>query len=138
MDRGLFETEHDDFRDSVRTFVARELRPRHEQFIEQRALDREVWRLAGKQGLLGLEVPERFDGSEAGDYRFNAVLGEELSSLSAAVASCLGIHFDVVAPYLVELTTDEQKHRWLPGFCSGELVTAIAMTEPPGDRISRR
>ncbi|MEV5542170.1 acyl-CoA dehydrogenase family protein [Saccharopolyspora shandongensis] len=132
MDRGLFDTAHNDFRDSVREFVARELRPRHEQFISQRSLDRDVWLAAGKQGLLGLEVPERFSGSEAGDYRFNAVLGEELASLSAAVASCFGIHFDVVAPYLVDLTTEEQKQRWLPRFCSGEMVTAIAMTEPSG------
>jgi alkylation response protein AidB-like acyl-CoA dehydrogenase len=82
--------------------------------------------------LLGLEIPEEFGGVGAHDYRFNAVLGEELSAVSAAFSSCFGIHYDVCAPYLVDLTTQEQKERWLPRFCSGELVTAIGMTEPSG------
>ena len=77
-------------------------------------------------------MPAEFGGTEANDYRFNAVLAEELSRCSAALASSLGIHYDCAAPYLVDLTTDEQKRRWLPGFCSGELITAIAMTEPSG------
>ena len=83
-------------------------------------------------GYLGLEVPEQYGGSAAGDYRFNAVLGEELARSSAAAASSFGIQFDVVAPYLVTLTTEEQRQRWLPKFCTGELITAIAMTEPSG------
>ncbi len=95
----------------------------------QRYIDREVWLEAGRNGFLGLEVPEQYGGS---DYRFNAVLGEELARASAAFSSCLGIHYDIVAPYLVKLTTDEQKERWLPKFCSGEMVTAIGMTEPSG------
>ena len=81
---------------------------------------------------MGLEVPERYGGSEAGDYRFTAVLTEELAKVNMTLPSCLGIHSDIVAPYLVHLTTDAQKERWLPRFCTGELVTAIAMTEPSG------
>ena len=77
-------------------------------------------------------MPEAYGGSAADDLRFNAVLAEELAKVSAAVASSLTIHTDVVAPYLVELCTDAQKERWLPRFCTGELVTAIAMTEPSG------
>ena len=118
------------FRDTVRDFTQRHLIPEHERIIEQRFIDREIWIEAGKLGLLGLEVPEPYGGSAAGDYRFNAVLAEELSRVSAAIGSSFGIHYDIVAPYLVELTTEEQKQRWLPGFCTGELVAAIAMTEP--------
>jgi long-chain-acyl-CoA dehydrogenase len=130
MNRDIYSTDHDDFREMVRDFADRHLLREHESIIEQRCIPRSVWLEAGKLGLLGLDVPERYGGSAAGDYRFNAVLGEELAHVSAAIASSLGIHFDVVAPYLVELTTEEQKQRWLPRFCTGEMVTAIAMSEP--------
>jgi long-chain-acyl-CoA dehydrogenase len=110
--------------------VERELRPRQEEFIQQRAIDRAAWKAAGQQGLLGLLIPEQYGGSEAGDYRFTAVLHEEFARLSVAFASSFTIHCEVVAPYLVELTTEEQRERWLPRFCAGELVTAIGMTEP--------
>ncbi|QFZ17683.1 acyl-CoA dehydrogenase family protein [Saccharothrix syringae] len=132
MRRTLYGPDHEAFRESAKAFVDRTLKPNHDKFIEQRHIDREVWLEAGRQGLLGLEVPEVYGGSGAGDYRFNAVLGEELSKVSAAMSSCLGIHYDVVAPYLVDLCTEEQKQRWLPRFCSGETITAIGMTEPSG------
>ncbi|NJP22985.1 acyl-CoA dehydrogenase [Microbispora sp. SCL1-1] len=132
MRRTIYGEDHEAFRDSVRQFVIRSVAPRAEEFIERRLIDREVWREAGRQGFLGLEVPEEYDGAAAGDYRFNTVLIEELAGVGMALASSFGIHFDVVAPYLVELTTDEQKKRWLPPFCSGELITAIGMTEPSG------
>jgi alkylation response protein AidB-like acyl-CoA dehydrogenase len=132
VDRTLFEEDHDDFRKSVQTFVTRTILPDHEAMMERRTIDRSVWLEAGKQGFLGLDVPEEYGGSNAGDLRFNAVLAEELAKVSAALASSLTIHTDVVAPYLVELCTDAQKARWLPPFCTGELVTAIAMTEPSG------
>ncbi|GAA3311549.1 acyl-CoA dehydrogenase family protein [Streptomyces cinereospinus] len=130
MQRTLFRADHDAFRASVRTFVDRELRPHHERFIEQRSISRDTWREAGRQGLLGLLVPEEYGGSGAGDYRFSAVLGEELAKVSAAFASSFTIHCEVVAPYLVELTTEEQRRRWLPRFCAGEMIAAVAMTEP--------
>ncbi len=132
MPRNLYGADHEAFRKTARELVERSLKPRDEQFIEARVIDREAWTEAGKQGLLGLEVPEVYGGSEAGDYRFNAVLGEELSKFNAAASSCFGIHADCVAPYLVDLGTSEQKERWLPGFCSGQIITAIAMTEPSG------
>lgn len=132
MRRTVYAADHEAFRASVREFVTREVEPRAEAFAERRLIGPEVWRAAGSQGLLGLEIPEEYGGSEAGDYRFNAVLHEELAAHGMALASGFGIHFDIVAPYLVELTTAEQKKRWLPGFCSGELVTAIGMTEPGG------
>jgi alkylation response protein AidB-like acyl-CoA dehydrogenase len=130
--RRIYTEDHEAFRAASREFLDRHVVPRMEEFLEARAIARDVWIEAGKQGLLGLEIPEEYGGSEAGDYRFNAVLGEEMARVSASVSSCLGIHGDVVAPYLRDLGTEEQKQRWLPAFCSGELVTAIAMTEPSG------
>jgi len=112
--------------------VDRQVLPYTDDFIRDKGWSRGLWIEAGKQGFLGLEVPEEHGGSAAGDYRFNTVLGEELAKVNVALASCFGIHFDIVAPYLVDLTTPEQKERWLPGFCTGEIVTAIGMTEPSG------
>jgi len=132
MPRNLYSADHEAFRQSAREFVERSLKPRAEQFLEARVIDRAAWLEAGKQGLLGLEVPEVYGGSGAQDFRFNTVLTEELSKFNAAASSCFGIHCDCVAPYLVDLGTPEQKERWLPGFCSGELITAIAMTEASG------
>jgi long-chain-acyl-CoA dehydrogenase len=132
MERTLYEADHESFRQSVKEFLDREVQPHLEEHLEQKAIPREFWLEAGKQGFLGLEIPEEYGGSEAGDYRFNAVLTEELSKVNMALPSCVGIHADIVAPYLVHLTTAEQKKRWLPGFCSGEILTAIGMTEPSG------
>jgi alkylation response protein AidB-like acyl-CoA dehydrogenase len=132
MRRTLFNEDHEAFRDSMRAFVDRTLRPRAEKHAREHLIDRECWLEAGRQGILGLEVEEQYGGSAAGDYRFNAVFHEELAAFGAAYASCFGIHVDVVAPYLVELGTPEQKQEWLPRFCTGEVVTAIAMTEPSG------
>jgi alkylation response protein AidB-like acyl-CoA dehydrogenase len=132
LTRDCYTEDHEAFRDTVRTFVDRHLLPRQEEFAESHGLPRDVWLEAGKQGLLGLQVPERFGGGDAGDWRFTAVLCEELARASMAVASMMSIHFDVCAPYMVDLTTEEQKERWLPQFATGELTTAIAMTEPGG------
>jgi long-chain-acyl-CoA dehydrogenase len=132
MERTIYEADHESFRQSVKEFLDREVQPHLEQHLEDKAIPREFWLEAGKQGFLGLEIPEEYGGSEAGDYRFNAVLTEELSKVNMALPSCVGIHADIVAPYLVHLTTTEQKKRWLPGFCSGEILTAIGMTEPSG------
>ena len=134
MKREIYDQDHEAFRDSVAAFLDREVKPYVEEYASAKALPREFWLAAGKQGFLGLEIPEEYGGSDAGDYRFNAVLTEELAKVNMALPSCLGIHADIVAPYLVHLTTDEQKGRWLPGFCSGELLTAIGMTEPSGAR----
>lgn len=132
MERTIYNDEHEAFRDSVRTFLKRSVLPHTETFLKDKALPRSFWLEAGAQGLLGLEIPEEYGGSGANDYRFNAVLTEELSTVNAALPSCVGIHADIVAPYLVRLTTDEQKQRWLPGAASGEILTAIGMTEPSG------
>ncbi|HET6563297.1 MAG TPA: acyl-CoA dehydrogenase family protein [Marmoricola sp.] len=132
MRRSIYDEDHEAFRGSVREFLDRQVRPHLEEHQADKQIPRDFWIEAGKQGFLGLEVPEQYGGVDAGDYRFNAVLTEELAKVNMALPSCVGIHADIVAPYLVHLTTEEQRERWLPGFVSGELLTAIGMTEPSG------
>ncbi|MDQ3157900.1 MAG: acyl-CoA dehydrogenase family protein, partial [Actinomycetota bacterium] len=128
MKRTIYNEDHEAFRASCRAFLEKNAIPHLDEHLENKGIPREFWLEAGKQGFLGLEIPEEYGGSAAGDYRFNAVWAEELSKVNAALSSCVGIHADIVAPYLVDLTTEEQKKRWLPGFCSGEIITAIGMT----------
>jgi alkylation response protein AidB-like acyl-CoA dehydrogenase len=130
LKRLIFEDEHDWFRESVKQFIERELRPQAEQIREQRMIPAEAWTKAGEAGILGIGIPEQYGGNGDQDFRFNAVATEEFSRLGAAFGSSFGIHTDVCAPYLTDFTTEEQRERWLPGFVSGELVTAIGMTEP--------
>jgi len=132
MKRSIYDEDHEAFRASVREFLERSVIPHVEQHAADKAIPREFWLEAGKQGFLGLEIPEQYGGAEAGDYRFNAVLLEELNKVNAALGSCVGIHADITAPYLVELGTEEQKQRWLPGVAAGEILLAIGMTEPSG------
>ncbi len=132
MLRTIFDEDHEAFRESCRTFVDRQLRPNQEKHIANHEFGREFWLELGKQDLLGLNVPAEYGGSGVEDSRFAMVLAEELSKFAFAYSSCVGIHADCVAPYLVDLCTEEQKRRWLPKFCTGELITAIAMTEPSG------
>ncbi|MGJ6962728.1 acyl-CoA dehydrogenase family protein [Streptosporangium sp. G11] len=129
MQRDLFEEEHQLFRETVREFLAREVVPHHDQWEKDGIVPREVWKKAGEIGMFGFGVPEEFGGAGITDFRYNAVIVEEVIAIGA---SGLGysLHNDVMAPYFVDLTNDEQKARWLPGFTSGELITAIAMSEP--------
>ncbi|MEY9211739.1 acyl-CoA dehydrogenase family protein [Thermobifida halotolerans] len=131
MQRTLFDTVHNDFRDSVREFVRRNVVSEYERWEAEGLVDRELWKLAGESGFLGTAVPAEYGGGGEPDFRYNAVLVEEFARAGAlSLSSGFGLHNDVVAPYLLELGTEEQKQRWLPGFCSGDVVTAIAMTEP--------
>ena len=132
MKRTIFTEDHEAFRATCAAFLEKHAKPHLEEFLENHAISRDFWLAAGAEGLLGLEIPEEYGGSGANDYRFNTVWAEELSKVNAALSSCIGIHADIVAPYLVDLCTEEQKQRWLPGFCSGEIITAIGMTEPGG------
>ena len=132
MPRNLYSEEHEDFRASVKEFVERSLKPRVEEMISLKSIPRDIWLEAGKQGFLGMDIPEEFGGAGAGDYRFNAVLAEEWGHFNAATAACFGIHADVCPPYIVDLGTEEQKQRWLPGIATGEKIIAIGMTEPSG------
>ncbi len=132
MPRNVYAAEHEDFRASVQEFVERTLKPRAAQMIEVKSVERDLWKEAGAQGLFGLDIPEQYGGMGAGDYRFNAVAAEVIAGFNFAVSSCFGIHSDVCPPYIVDLGTEEQKQRWLPGMANGELIAAIAMTEPSG------
>src|SRR5215218_1181316 len=125
MRRTLYEPDHDAFRETVRRFVTKEIAPRHVEWEAAGIVPRELYTAAGAQGLLGMAVPEEFAGGGQPDFRFNAILGEEV--VAAGVA---GSGNDLCLPYFLDLATPEQKARWLPGIASGELITAIAMTEP--------
>ncbi len=132
MPRNIYDDDHEAYRSTVREFVERTLKPRAEEMLEGKSIPRDIWREAGKQGLFGLGIPEEYGGAGAEDYCFNAVNAEEIAAFNAAASSCFGIHADVCPPYVVDLGTDEQKQRWLPGMASGDLICAIAMTEPSG------
>lgn len=132
MPRNVYTEDHEAFRSSVREFIDRHMRPRAEEMIRDKTIPREIWKAAGDMGLFGLDIPEEFGGAGAEDYRFNAIAAEEYAKFTAATATCFGIHADVCPPYLVDLGTQEQKEKWLPGIASGELICAIAMTEPSG------
>ncbi|MFD5426039.1 acyl-CoA dehydrogenase family protein [Streptomyces sp. NPDC127084] len=129
MKRQIYGTEHEAFRETVRTFLAKEVLPHYEQWEQDGIVSRTAWLAAGKQGLLGLAVPEEYGGGGNPDYRYSAVLGEEFTRAGVS-GLAVGLHNDIIGPYLTSLATDEQKRRWLPGFCTGEIITAIAMTEP--------
>ncbi len=131
MQRTIFEAEHDQYRESVRSFVAKEILPHTEAWEKAGIVDRELFLAAGKNGFLGTDVPEAFGGGGVEDFRYNMILSEELQY--AGASSCglgLTLHNDICLPYYLSLANDEQKARWLPRVVSGELITAIAMTEP--------
>ena len=132
MERVIYQSEHEFLRQSVQEFVKRTLAPRQEQMLAEKCIARDIWKEAGSLGFLGLSIPEEFGGAGADDFRFNAVVAEEIAAFSLGVASCFSIHANVCPPYIVELGTEEQKRRWLPGIAAGELVCCIAMTEPSG------
>ncbi len=129
MQQTLYDAEHDAFRSAVRAFLARHVAPFHAGWESDGIVDRAVWVEAGKQGLLGTDVPEQYGGGGVRDFRYNCVVNEEVTRIGASGLG-FALHNDVVAPYLLDLTTEGQKARWLPSFVSGELITAIAMTEP--------
>jgi alkylation response protein AidB-like acyl-CoA dehydrogenase len=129
MHQHLYEADHEEFRQLCRQFLSREAVPYHDEWERAGIVDRDVWRKAGAAGLLGMDVDPEYGGGGQRDFRYNAVLGEEM--IAAGLTGLgFGLHNDVVAPYLTELTTPAQRERWLPAFCSGEMITAIAMTEP--------
>ena len=127
--REIFDQEHEAFRRTVRSFLDKEVVPHHDQWEKDGIVSRDVWLAAGRQGLLGFDVPEEYGGGGVRDFRYNLVLAEEMT-LSGIHGPGFPLHNDIIVPYLTSLGTDEQKRRWLPGCCSGEMITAIAMTEP--------
>ncbi len=129
MEFSLYDADHEAFREMVRAFVAKHVVPHYDKWEMDGMVDREVWLEAGRQGLLGIDLPEQYGGGGVRDFRYNAVITEEMLRVGAASVGFF-LHNDIVGPYLRDLADDEQQARWLPGFVSGELITAIAMTEP--------
>ncbi len=128
IERNLFSTEHEIFRDSVRRFVEKEITPYHAQWESDGRVPREVWRKAGEAGLLCCTVPEEYGGAGA-DFLFSTVVIEELSRAGASGPG-FSLHTDIVAPYIYHYGSEDQKRDWLPRMVTGEVITAIAMTEP--------
>ncbi|MBU6329170.1 MAG: acyl-CoA dehydrogenase family protein [Acidobacteria bacterium] len=131
MRRTILDGEHEMFRESFRTFIDREIAPNYEKWEQAGIVDRSLFTAAGAAGFLAMAAPEQYGGGGVDDFRYNLVIGEELAySGFASPGVGITLHNDVCLPYYLSLTTEEQKARWLPGICSGELITAIAMTEP--------
>src|SRR6202047_5688752 len=129
MKRLVLEPEHEAFRETVRQFIDRELVPNAERWEGDRLVDRSAFVTAGKYGLIGFNMPEEYGGGGSDDFRFTAVIDEEIARYGGPAPS-LSLQNDVVGPYFIRLCTEEQKRRWLPGIASGEIIVAIAMTEP--------
>jgi alkylation response protein AidB-like acyl-CoA dehydrogenase len=129
MQRTLYTPDHEAFRSTVREFIARHVEPHYDEWEKAGIVPREVWQEAGRQGLLGTDIDERYGGGGIKDFRYNAIIRTELTK-AGAQGLAIGTHNDVVAPYVTRLANDAQKQRWLPGFCTGEIISAIAMSEP--------
>jgi acyl-CoA dehydrogenase len=129
MERDIFTVEHEAFRDLVRSFIAKEITPHYDQWERDGVVARDVWLAAGQAGLLGIEIDEKYGGGGSQDYRYYMILGEELAR-AGTPGPGFSVHNDIIGPYLQRLCTPEQCERWLPGYCSGEIITAIAMSEP--------
>ncbi|MGQ4598917.1 acyl-CoA dehydrogenase family protein [Nocardia sp. R6R-6] len=126
-----YDEEHELFRQTVRSFIKAEVAPHDEEWEARKRVDRSMFRKAGDAGMLLFGTPEQHGGTGVDDFRFNAVLDEEFARAGYGSAGLgLALQNDVVGPYLLDLTNEEQKARWLPGMTSGELIGAIAMTEP--------
>lgn len=129
--RALYDDAHELFRDSVRQFIAKEITPNVDRWEEAGVVDRGLFAAAGAMGFLGMDVPEELGGGGVDDFRYNVVLSEELMAAGVGGAGLgLTLHNDICMPYFRDATNDEQRARWLPGICRGELITAVAMTEP--------
>ncbi len=126
--RNIYSSDHELFRDAVRRFVEAEITPYHAQWEKDGVVSREVWRAAGANGLLCSFVPEQY-GGPGGDFLHTAIVIEELAKVEAT-GPAFHLHSGIVAPYVLHYGTEAQKQRWLPGMCAGEIIGAIAMTEP--------
>ncbi|MBM7369237.1 acyl-CoA dehydrogenase family protein [Gordonia hydrophobica] len=129
MRRSIFDEVHDDFRATAREFFERDCAPHSEEWEKDGKVSREAWRSAGEHGLIGWALPEEYGGLGVTDYRFNQIVSEEMFA-AGAVGIGLGVQNDIIVPYLADLTTEEQKKRWLPKVISGEYICSIAMSEP--------
>lgn len=127
----IYDETHDLFRASFRSFVEAEMTPNVAQWEAAGIMDREIYAAAGKHGFVGMAIPEQHGGGGTPDFRFNAIIADELARAGTGGGGLgLTLHNDITTPYFIEYCNDEQAERWMPGIASGELITAIAMTEP--------
>src|SRR5688572_8019786 len=129
MSRAIFDQEHEAFREAVGAFLDKEVVPFHDQWERDGIVDREVWAKAGAQGMLGLQLDEEYGGGGTPDFRYNVVIGEELTR-RGVYGPAFTLFNDMIVPYLAASASQEQRQRWFPGLCSGETIAAIAMSEP--------
>jgi alkylation response protein AidB-like acyl-CoA dehydrogenase len=130
MRRSVFDDTHELFREGFAGFVAKEIVPHHDAWEQAGIIDKAMFRKAGAAGFLGISVPAEYGGGDTPDFRYSVVISEELARANVVNSGvCMALHNDVAVPYFVT-GSDDQKARWLPGICSGDLMTAIAMTEP--------
>ncbi|GAA0683141.1 acyl-CoA dehydrogenase family protein [Kitasatospora atroaurantiaca] len=129
MRRTVFNEDHEAFRETIRDFIAKEVVPVYEQWEQAGHAPRDFYYKLGELGIFGIEVPEEYGGAGQGGFKYQAVIAEELMRAGVSFGGS-GVHTGLCLPYLMEYATEEQKKRWLPGFVSGEIMTAIAMTEP--------
>jgi alkylation response protein AidB-like acyl-CoA dehydrogenase len=131
VDRTIFDEEHEMFRKAYRTFLEREMVPHRDEWTAAEIVPRSVFATAGESGFLAMPVPEQFGGAGMEDFRYSLVVVEELCAADLLPHGLgMTLHTDVCLPYFLEYTNSEQQERWLPGIASGELITAVAMTEP--------
>ncbi|MEZ5750360.1 MAG: acyl-CoA dehydrogenase family protein, partial [Caenibius sp.] len=128
IERSLFTSEHEMWRDSVRKFMEQEVVPHHDQWEKDGIVPRDLWLKAGEAGMLCCTVPEEFGGIGA-DYLYDVVVFEELWRVGTSGPGFL-IHTDLVASYILAFGTDEQKQQWLPKLVTGEAIGSLGMTEP--------
>jgi alkylation response protein AidB-like acyl-CoA dehydrogenase len=127
----LFEEEHELFRQSFRTFVSKEMAPHNDEWERAGVMPRELFQSAGSHGFLGMAIPSEYGGGGVEDFRYNLILTEELQRAGLNAAGLgLTLHNDICLPYFLRYCDEHQKQRWLPGIAAGDLITAIAMTEP--------
>lgn len=129
--RPLFDDDHHLFRDSVRSFLTRHVVDHIDGWDRTGDVPRDLWNAAGEAGFLGLGVPESYGGGGIDDFRFRVAMIEEFAAVGAtSPAAGFSVHSDIALPYFIELATEEQGKRWLPGLAAGQQIAAIAMTEP--------
>jgi alkylation response protein AidB-like acyl-CoA dehydrogenase len=129
MQRTVFNEDHEAFREMVRDFIAKEVVPVYADWEKVGHPPREFYNRLGELGILGIQVPEEFGGGGESSFKYSYVVSEETARAGITFGS-YAVHTNLILPYLLEYANDEQKKRWLPGFCTGDIMTAIAMTEP--------
>ena len=137
MKRRLFTEEHAMFRDAFRRFCEKEIVPYNEQWEKDGVVSREMWRHAGENGFLGMQVPEKYGGGGVEDFAYASIMQEETARINAVSAGLgLSLHNDIVLPYVLHYGNEVQKQRWLPGLCSSRPLRCRLRTCLPAKRTS--